>query len=98
VDEYQLALRLDPTLVEAHINLGAARAKQGRSDEAVREFLEAIRLDPNSADAHYNVAVMLIDRGRSGEATEHLREALRIRPGHPGATRALEIVRSGARR
>ena len=79
-------------------NLGAARAKQGRADDALREFLEAIRLDPGQADAHYNVAVMLIERGRKDEAVEHLRQALQAKPDHPGALQAMNLVNAQPRR
>ena len=39
-------LRLKPDHPWAHLNLGVALFKQGRREEAMRQFEEALRLDP----------------------------------------------------
>jgi len=44
-------VRINPDYAEAHYNLGIALAKQGRSEEATREFSEASRIRPSYQEA-----------------------------------------------
>jgi hypothetical protein len=48
-----------------HVNLGAARVREGRRGAAVASFLRALRLDPLDADARANLAAL---RARGGVA------------------------------
>jgi hypothetical protein len=48
-----------------HVNLGAARVREGRRGAAVASFLRALRLDPLDADARANLATL---RARGGVA------------------------------
>ena len=41
------ALRINPYLIEAHINLGVVLKKTGKKDEAIKHFSEALRLRPD---------------------------------------------------
>jgi tetratricopeptide (TPR) repeat protein len=61
--DYQETLRLQPDRAEAHNNLGTAFQQQGRTGEAIREFLEALRLKPDYADARKNLIVALAAKG-----------------------------------
>ena len=65
----------------AHNNLGAALVKQGRTDEAIRQFQEAIRLRPGEANARYNLALALLQRGQTDAAIRQFQEADRLMPG-----------------
>jgi tetratricopeptide (TPR) repeat protein len=75
----QTAMRLHPD-AEAHNNLGLARQRQGRFEEAIREHREAIRLKPGLAEAHYNLGLALAAVGRGGEAIAAYTEAARLNP------------------
>jgi Tfp pilus assembly protein PilF len=44
VESYKQALKLDPTLAEAHLNLGFAYQKLGQPAAARKEYSEACRL------------------------------------------------------
>jgi tetratricopeptide (TPR) repeat protein len=48
---YEAALRIQPRNAGAHLNLGVARAKQGRMREAIDEFRRALDIDPGLVEA-----------------------------------------------
>jgi tetratricopeptide (TPR) repeat protein len=50
------AVRLDPRLALAHLELGNLYAERKQDSNAIARFREAIRLDPNSEMAHYKLA------------------------------------------
>jgi tetratricopeptide (TPR) repeat protein len=58
----QRALALDPSLTEAHLQLGKLYSRERKYAEAIPEYERALKLDPNLADAHY----------RLGQAYTHL--------------------------
>ena len=66
---------------DGHFNLGFVYARQGRTDDAIRECEAALRLDPRHYSAHAQLGVALADRGRLDEAAAHLRQALEVNPG-----------------
>src|SRR5208282_6024581 len=53
-----------PTLEEAHINLGTALHLAGRYDEAIEECHAAIKLRQNFPEAHKDLALMLLVQGK----------------------------------
>ncbi|HUB78487.1 MAG TPA: tetratricopeptide repeat protein [Bryobacteraceae bacterium] len=58
--EFSEALRLDPSLAEAHNNLGVVLSQiPGRGSEAIAHFREALRLRPDYEDARYNLNLAL---------------------------------------
>jgi protein O-mannosyl-transferase len=66
----------------AHLNLGFALEKAGRTTEAMSEYRAALKLDPDRAEAHNNLANLLDDTGHLDEALAEYKEALRINPNH----------------
>ena len=50
------AVRLNPRLALAHLELGNLYAERKQDSNAIARFREAIRLDPNSEMAHYKLA------------------------------------------
>jgi len=78
---YRRAIKLDPTIAEAHYNIGWCLSAQGQNKRALRSFQRAVELDPNFADAHYNLADALFIEGQLNEAAKHWREYLRLDSG-----------------
>ena len=50
------AIRLDPRLELAHLDLGILLADAGRKDEALKEFKAAAALSPNDVNVHWRLA------------------------------------------
>ena len=57
--QFELAVRLNPGLVEGHNNLGAFFSSQGRIAEALAQFDEGLRLNANDAQLYNNIAKIL---------------------------------------
>ena len=74
---YQKALRLWPTLVEAHINLGLIFHNAGDLKEAEACYRRAVQYGPESALAHFNLAVVLEDQADKSGALAAYEEALK---------------------
>ncbi len=51
------AITFDPRHVDSHTNLGNALARQGRFDEAFREYRRALELDPDNKKIEENMAI-----------------------------------------
>jgi len=64
----------------AFTSLAGDLSARGKSDEAVRYYLEALRFNPADAEAHYHLGLEWLQRGRTDEAMASLREAVRLKP------------------
>ncbi len=89
---FAAALQANPTSAEAHHNLGIARYRCGRLDEAVNEFRAAIRYNPDFAQAWGSLGQALADSGQSDRAIEALTEAVRLDPDSPELRGGLAVV------
>jgi Flp pilus assembly protein TadD len=75
--EYRAALRLDPHLERARVNLGNVEAARGRWASAERCFRRALADSAEDADALNNLAVSLLRQSkRTGEALDLARRAV----------------------
>ena len=70
--EYRAALRLDPRLTRARVNLGNLEAAAGRWQPAEDCYRRALREAPADADALNNLAVALLRQGRGLAEAESL--------------------------
>jgi Flp pilus assembly protein TadD len=59
----ETAIKLDPALGEAHLQLGILCADKGDYAKGIAEYHSAIRLEPTRADAHYRLARALLRIG-----------------------------------
>jgi len=91
---YRRAITIDPTHVDAHINLGRLLHEDGETAEAERHYREATLADPENARAFYNLGVALEDQGlRPGALEAYLRSLAldpRLAVAHFNASRLLE--------
>ncbi len=74
------ALRLDPNLHQAHVNLIVLYGLAGESDSARRHYQQALALNPNSVALHYNYGRLCYDEGNYGEARASFQRALDLNP------------------
>jgi tetratricopeptide (TPR) repeat protein len=89
LEQFQVALQLDPRSAAAHTNAGLALAALQRPQEARREFEQAVQLDPANVDAHINLARLLEQLGDATAARSHYQSALLLRPEDPEAQAGL---------
>jgi tetratricopeptide (TPR) repeat protein len=75
-EAYGHALDLDPTLADAHINLGRLLHLAGEQGLAEPHYREAVRLDPDDPVPHHNLGVLLEEQGRKDEAVHAYRQAV----------------------
>ena len=74
---YQLAVREDPKLAEAYLNLGNIFFfRQRAPKKAIEMYKRVLTLDPNHKMAHNNLGVIFMQEGRSGQAETALAAAL----------------------
>lgn len=84
--ETEEALRLNPELVKAHINLLILYGRMGNREKAEEHFRAAVKLNPTQfPDAYYNYGVLLIMQGKLDEAEQAFRKALAISPSYAAA-------------
>jgi len=57
VEQYEKAIKADPSQTTAHYNLGLSHYELKQYREAAQACLDALKLDPNSADARYMLAL-----------------------------------------
>jgi tetratricopeptide (TPR) repeat protein len=80
IDEFKVAINLDPHFALAHSLLGTSLAEQQRFDEAIEAYQTAIELDPSLAAAHADLGALHFLRGELDEAVEAYQKAIQIDP------------------
>ena len=99
IDAARTALRLDPTLAEAHASLGFSLwAYHGDYAAAEEHFNLAVTRNPDYASAHYWFGLLNSARKRPELAIANLERAARIDPNSPLILAALAFVHYNARR
>jgi tetratricopeptide (TPR) repeat protein len=78
IEQYQLAVRLQPADVDAHSYLAAAYAESGALDKAIEHFRIVVQLRPDSANAQYDLGKAYLEKGWPAEAMPHLESAVRL--------------------
>lgn len=71
------AVRMDPTLADAHNALGLLYHGMGKEAEALVHYEEATRLRPKFSEAFNNKGILLLDMGRYDEAIAAFEVALK---------------------
>jgi hypothetical protein len=61
---YKRAIKLDPTSVKAHTNLGNTYYSSGQKDSAVLEWNTAIKLGPDAPQPQFNLGLLLMEKNR----------------------------------
>jgi DNA-binding transcriptional MerR regulator len=84
-DAYAAALRLDPGLVDAYVNLGRLAHEAGDAREAARLYHLALERSPDDSVVHFNLALALEDTTGAAAAAAHYERALDLDPGFADA-------------
>ena len=65
---------------DAHYRAGLAFKQQGKTDEAIQEFLEALKLRKDYAAAEFSLGVTYKMRNQLQPAVDHLEKAAKLQP------------------
>jgi tetratricopeptide (TPR) repeat protein len=95
--EYEQAITLDPTLAQAHNNLGGLAMSEAPA-EAVRHFANAVEQAPNYVEARFNLAQALLSVGQVEAAVGHLWRIVADRPDFAPAQQSLRQIEARQRR
>jgi tetratricopeptide (TPR) repeat protein len=76
------AIALDPSLAEAHLQLGNLHSDQQKYSEAIPEYQRALELNADLADAHYRLGQAYVHTGEKDKAQEQLQVYQKLREQH----------------
>jgi tetratricopeptide (TPR) repeat protein len=79
-ENFQAALRFDPSDPNANVELGRLLLERGNVEGAVRHFQTALDAEPKCGAAHHFLGRVLLSHGQLDEAASHLRVALQLVP------------------
>lgn len=88
-EEFKKVLAIDPTLVEAEVNLGLAYQSLFEYDQAVRHLTKALRERPNLLGPTVIVGMDYLKLGSPEKALPYLQHALKLDPSNRDARQAL---------
>ena len=80
VAQYEQAIRIKPTCVDAHYYLAWAYHQQGKMDKSIEFYSKTLRLQPIHVQAYNDLVEILYREGRIDEGIEVCRKALRVAP------------------
>lgn len=80
IADYNQAIRLDPSFVQAYNGRCATYNNKGDSDRALADCNEAISLDPNFAFAYYNRGIVKRARGDTAGGDTDIARARELDP------------------
>ena len=78
----------------AHYNLGVLSMREGRMEEAVREFRAATQADASSAPPHAALGALYYERGDWKHARDELSKAITLDPNDQTSRKMLEHLRA----
>jgi tetratricopeptide (TPR) repeat protein len=91
IEQFSEMLKATPDNAPVLVQIGIARALQGKTEPAVRALSEALRIDPANAEAHNSLGNLLAQQGKHEEAVRQFEEAVRLKPDHAAARNNLAI-------
>ena len=92
ISAYQRAIELDPTMGDAHVNLGRLLHKAGSLVLSEEHYRAALAIDPEEPTAHFNLGVLLEDSKRPRDAARSYEAAIERDPAFADAHYNLGLV------
>ncbi len=88
-EAHREALRADPGLAQAWINLISLHGRQGEFEQGEEAFRKAVALEPDRGEAYYNYGVLCFGQQKLGEAKKAFERAFALDPNHAEAANNL---------
>ncbi len=85
IQQWQIAVQQQPSLIEAHYNLGTAWLITGELKSAEQAFLTCLKLDAGFDHAHFNLARVYQKQNLWDRANDHLQVFIDQKGPHAGA-------------
>jgi tetratricopeptide (TPR) repeat protein len=85
LDDFQAAVRHDPTKWKAIHNRGVSLALHGKIDQALADFARVLELEPQFVNSRFNRAELLVRQDKFQEAIDDYTEVLKIKGDDIGA-------------
>ena len=89
---YNKALELDPTISDAHVNLGRLFHKAGQLAQSEKHYRAAVEINAGDPTPHFNLAVLLEDLKRPGDAARSYEAAIERDPAFADAHYNLGLI------
>jgi tetratricopeptide (TPR) repeat protein len=92
IKEHEEAVRLQPTLAQAHANLIILYGHARNPASAESHYRTVVALNSNLGEAHYNYGVLLMDQQRADDAIDAFKKALAVNPHNAQAHNNLGLM------
>ena len=92
IDQFQEALRLQPSDAKVRYNLGSALTDDGQIKEAIGQLQEAVRLQPDYAEAWCGLGIACYKNGQVDEAISQFQKAIHLNPDNAEACYNLGVA------
>lgn len=80
VKSFQEAVKLDPNLAEAYLNMAYCLQRMRDTGGAIKALQQALQVKPDFVEARYNLGTLYLKLGRYPEAIEELEKVVKTRP------------------
>ncbi len=94
IDDYTLAIKINPNYAQAYYNRGIVRNDLGDKPGAIDDYTLAIKINPNYAQAYYNRGIVRNELGDKPGAIDDYTLAIKINPNYADAYYNRGIVRN----
>ncbi|GCL41655.1 tetratricopeptide repeat-containing S1 family peptidase [Dolichospermum planctonicum] len=94
IDDYNLAIKINPNIAQAYYNRGIVRDDLGDKPGAIQDYNLAIKINPNDAYAYYNRGIVRYESGNKQEAIDDYTQAIKFNPNYANAYYGRGIVRN----
>ncbi len=85
INEYKVALKIDPNNAQVYNNLGITFKKLGDNKKAIEAFKKSIKIKHDFAEAFNNLALSLKEENKLNDAISNLKKAILIKPNYTEA-------------
>lgn len=92
VEEFQVAINLQPNYADAYHNLANTYQQMGQTDQAIESYQKAVKFNPSLWQSHQNLAGIYFEQENFAQAQTELAQAAAINPQNANLRLNLAIV------